>query len=123
MWKLAIPATKPVQLVATADIGFFAAQAFLDLEKYNGRVLSLAGDELTFSQAEIVFKEKTGKELPRTFGIVAWVLLKAVKELGLMFKWLAEMGGAADIVDLREMHPDLMTFGDWLEKESFFVRS
>ena len=122
LWKFAIPATKPVQFVATADIGFFAAQAFLNLEQYNGRVLSLAGDELTFPQAEIMFKEKIGKELPRTFGIVSWALIKAVKEIKLMFKWLAEVGAAADIVELRKMHPSLMTFGDWLEKESGFVK-
>ena len=122
LWKSAIPPTKPVQLIATADIGFFAVQAFLHSEEYNGRVLSLAGDELTFPQAEMVFKEKMGKELPRTFGIVAWVLLKAVKEIGLMFKWLADVGSAADIFELRRMHPDLMTFDNWLERESAFVK-
>ena len=122
LWKFAIPPTTPVQFVATADIGFFGAKAFLDSEEYNGRVLSLAGDELTFPQAEMVFKEKMGVELPRTFGIVAWALLKAVKELRLMFKWLADVGSAADIVELRRMYPDLMTFDDWLEKEGAFVR-
>ena len=122
LWKFAIPPTTPVQFVATADIGFFGAQAFLNSEEYNGRVLSLAGDELTFPQAEMVFKEKTGMELPRTFGIVAWALLKMVKELRLMFKWLADVGSAADIVELRRMYPDLMTFADWLEKEGAFVR-
>ena len=122
LWKFAIPPTTPVQLIATADIGFFAAQAFLHSEEYGGRVLSLSGDELTFSQAEMVFQEKMGMSLPRTFGIVAWALLKGVKEIRLMFEWLASVGSAADIVELRRMYPGLMTFGDWLEKESAFVR-
>ena len=64
MWKFAIPATKPLQLVATADISYFAVQAFLN----------------------------------------------------------SDVGSAADIVELRKMHPGLMTFGDWLEKESVRVR-
>lgn len=39
---------KPLQLVATSDIGYFGAEAFLNPNKYEGKGISLAGDELTF---------------------------------------------------------------------------
>ncbi|BCS03103.1 uncharacterized protein AKAW2_61367S [Aspergillus luchuensis] len=42
-FKMAL-AGKPLQLVATSDIGYFAAEAFLNPEKYKGRAISLAGD-------------------------------------------------------------------------------
>ena len=58
MWKYAMPDTKTLQFIATSDIGFFAAQAFLSPAAFNNRVLSLAGDELTFAQAEKVFMER-----------------------------------------------------------------
>lgn len=37
---------KPLQMVATSDIGDFAAEGFLHPETYMGQGLSLAGDEL-----------------------------------------------------------------------------
>ncbi|XRM43824.1 hypothetical protein ABZX51_006978 [Aspergillus tubingensis] len=42
-FKMAL-AGKPLQLVATSDIGYFGAEAFLNPEKYKGRAISLAGD-------------------------------------------------------------------------------
>lgn len=40
---------KPLQMVATKDIGFFEDQAFLHSEPYQNKVVSLARDELTFN--------------------------------------------------------------------------
>jgi uncharacterized protein YbjT (DUF2867 family) len=122
MWKFGLPATKSLQLIATTDIGFFAAQAFLKPEDYRCYALSLAGDELTFAEAESIFIKKTSTKLPRTFDIVAWGLLWGSKELRSMFKWFADVGYAADVVELRKMHPGLMNLGNWLEKESEFMR-
>ncbi|MBW0461191.1 hypothetical protein O181_000906 [Austropuccinia psidii MF-1] len=49
---------KPLQLVATSDIGFFGAEGFLHPEKYAGKSLSLAGDELTYDEFEKIFQQK-----------------------------------------------------------------
>ena len=122
MWKYAIPAATPLQFIALADVGYFVRQAFLKPDEYSNRVLVLAGDELTYAQATKVFREKTGKELPRTFVVIAWAILKGVKPIKLMFKWFVDVGTSVDIPGLRKIHPELMTFGDWLEKKSGFVR-
>jgi uncharacterized protein YbjT (DUF2867 family) len=121
-WWAGLPENIQLQLVATTDIGYFAAQALIKPEEYKGRKLSLAGDELTYNQANQVFKEKLRKDMPTTFGFVGWLLLKLVKELGLMFKWFAEVQYAADIKELKSIHPHLMTLGDWLEKESGWAK-
>lgn len=113
---------KPLQLVATSDIGFFAAEGFLNPEKYAGKGLSLAGDELTYDQFAKIFQQKTGQSIPTTYGFLASIVMASMKDFGYMFKWFHDEGYKADIPELKRMNPDLKDFGTWLEKESEFVR-
>jgi hypothetical protein len=46
--------------------------------------------------------------------------LWAVKEVGIMFKWFKDEGYGANIEELKKIHPGLLDFGIWLEKESKF---
>ncbi|OJJ95116.1 hypothetical protein ASPACDRAFT_1883731 [Aspergillus aculeatus ATCC 16872] len=118
-WQMALKG-KPLQLIATSDIGFFAAQAFLHPEESQGKAFSLAGDELTYDQMATIFKQKTGKDVPTTFRIPVKLMMMAVKELGVMFKWFHDEGYGAEINALRKLNPDLKDFGTWLETESGF---
>ncbi|KAK3393444.1 NmrA-like family protein [Podospora didyma] len=119
-WGMAVR-EKPLQLVAVSDIGFFAAQAFLNPAEYKGRGVSLAGDEVTLEQVKSVFEAKTGKKLASTNGIFPWLLMKMMKDFGVMFKWFHEQGYAADIEKLRVINPGMKDFGAWLETESDFA--
>ncbi|KAF7885006.1 hypothetical protein EAF00_010824 [Botryotinia globosa] len=114
-WCASLAPTTKLQLVATADIGYFAAQALLNPKEYTGRAISLAGDELTFGEANEIFESRLGKDIPRTFNFVGSTLLWAIKDFGLMFSWFEERGYAADIKALRKEHPGLQSFGDWLK--------
>lgn len=116
-WKLVIK-SRPLQLVATDDIGVFAAKSFIDPEKYKGRCISLAGDELTYEQMQKVFVAKTGAEAPRTLDIVARGVLWMSKEMGTMFSFFEREGYGADIKALKEDHPELMDLGAWLGKRA-----
>jgi len=118
-WKMRLKG-KPLQLVATSDIGFFAAAAFMNPEASKNHAFSLAGDELTFDEMASTFKSMTGKNVPMTFRFPAWLMLTAVKELGVMFKWFYDQGYRADIPALKKIHPGLKTFGDWLKEDSLF---
>ncbi|KAF9691024.1 hypothetical protein EKO04_011266 [Ascochyta lentis] len=111
---------KPLQLIATSDIGFFAAEAFTKPEEYKGQKLSLAGDELTYTQFKTIFAEKTGQSLPTTFRFLAAAINMMVKDLGLMFKWFKDVGYGADISKVRRMNPNLKDFGAWLKEDSQF---
>ncbi|KAF4339429.1 nucleoside-diphosphate-sugar epimerase family [Fusarium beomiforme] len=119
-WKLVVK-TKPLQLVTVTDVGVAGAQAFLQPEKYAGRAVSLAGDELTLEEFERIFKEKTGRDLPYTYILVVYPIMAMVKELGYMFKWFKDQGFDADLKALRKEYPELMKFGTWLETESDFA--
>lgn len=90
--KVALDKNRPLQLIACADIGHFAAQALMNPDKYKGRAISLAGDEFTFDQAAAVFKQKIGGGIPTTYGVVDSLTLMALKDIGTMFKWMSSEG-------------------------------
>lgn len=112
---------KPLQFVCVDDIGHFAAEAFFEPEKYKNRAISLAGDEMTPAQAQQIFKEKTGEDLPEAYSIFATGLLWMVTDVRLMFKWFHDEGYGVDIQALRREHPALMDFGTYLDKKSGFT--
>jgi uncharacterized protein YbjT (DUF2867 family) len=111
---------KPLQLIATEDIGLFAAKAFNNPAQYQGRSISLAADEMNFKDAKKVFKETLGYNMPETFGFVGSGLKFAIKELGTMFSWFKTDGYGADIQQLRKEEPKLQDFKTWLKNSSGF---
>ncbi|KAK9370367.1 hypothetical protein V1509DRAFT_343648 [Lipomyces kononenkoae] len=120
-WKSHIPAEKRLQLVATEDIGHFASQALAYPDVWSGRALTIASDELTFSEANEIFKSVTGTStgMPTTNWLIGWAIVNLVKELRTMFKFFAKEGYAADIEALRKIYPQLHDFKTWLRQSSF----
>jgi uncharacterized protein YbjT (DUF2867 family) len=115
-------ADKPLQLISTRDIGIFGARVIADPVSYNGRAISLAGDELTFAQAKQVFEKTFGYDIPVTFSIIGTGMQYLAKEMGTMFAWFKVEGFGADIGALREEYPKLQDFGTWLKESSAFTR-
>jgi uncharacterized protein YbjT (DUF2867 family) len=110
---------KPLQLVATEDIGEVAADAFLRPEDYKGKAISLAGDEVTYQQLADIFREKTGSDVPQTWDILARLIVATSKEMGTMFSFFEKEGYAADIEALRRQYPHLKDLRTWLETSSY----
>ncbi|KAF1852220.1 NmrA-like family protein [Cucurbitaria berberidis CBS 394.84] len=119
-WKTSLREDQKLQLVATSDIGFFAAKAFMEPEENKNKKIPIAGDELTYSQYQDIFEKKTGQTLPTTYGFAASAILWMVNDLGYMFKWFGDVGYGVDIPSLKKVHPELKDFGTWLETESEF---
>ncbi|KHN98013.1 nucleoside-diphosphate-sugar epimerase family protein [Metarhizium album ARSEF 1941] len=120
-WRDAIK-SRPLQLISTDDIGAFAALSFMEPERFAGKSISLAGDEMTYAQLEQVFREKTGAPPPTTFGFVAWLILQLSVEMKTMFRFFETEGYGADIAAVRELDPDVKDLSRWLEG-SVFVKS
>ncbi|KAL8754595.1 MAG: hypothetical protein Q9199_004232 [Rusavskia elegans] len=118
-WKVTLPPpqNQKVQFIATEDVGWFAAQAFLKPEEYADRALSLAGDEISYAEADETFKAKLGYSMPLTFGPLARLGLWASRDFGTMFDFFREEGFGADIEGLRRMNPGMMRFAEWVEKK------
>ena len=120
-WKMAVK-EKPLQLISVDDIGAVAAQAFLRPDQWKNRAISLAGDELTIDQAGEIFKKHTGEDLPWTYQFICSLLTWAVKDMGYMFSWFYDIGYAANIEEVRKIHPGLKDFETWLVTDSQFAK-
>ncbi|KAH3915671.1 hypothetical protein HBI56_146800 [Parastagonospora nodorum] len=112
--------TKKMQLIATSDIGEFAAKAFVnaDQEEFRDKSISLAGDELTFSEMKAIFEKKTGETLPTTYAWIAGLIQWLAKDFGYMMKWMRRDGFGVDVAGMRKRNPEMKDFETWLETES-----
>ena len=126
MWR-SIPSSKPLQFISTVDIGHIAAMAFQnpDSPDYKNQAISIAGAELNYQQANEIFKANLpgAGNIPQTFGILGSLIRHHVKEVRTMIDWLEKVGAGASLEETRRLHPDVMDFGTWLEKESVFRNS
>ncbi|KAF4331588.1 nucleoside-diphosphate-sugar epimerase family [Fusarium beomiforme] len=114
---------KPLQWVATSDIGFFAAQAFTNPEAWNRKAVGLAGDELTLEELNKTFEKVTGRSAATTFSLLGKALKYGVPEIGNMVKWFKDEGYKADIAELKKTHPHIMSMEEWLRKSKFVANT
>ncbi|MDI3389881.1 NmrA/HSCARG family protein [Streptomyces sp. B-S-A8] len=106
LMELPVKPDKPIQLIASDDIGHFAADAFDDPEKFIGKQIELAGDEITFVEIAAVYERLTNTP----------TRLEPQPIEDRMFEWFAEEGYQADIPALRRQHPGLLTLEQFLSR-------
>ncbi|MGH8876293.1 MAG: NmrA/HSCARG family protein [Stackebrandtia sp.] len=105
-----------VQLIATSDIGLFAADAFDDPATWLDRQVELAGDELTGPQMAEAFERVSG--IPTRYQqLPIEPLRKARDDLASMFDWFNREGYRADLPELRRIRPDLVNLETWLRTD------
>lgn len=104
--SLPVDPARPMQFISTDDIGAFAADAFEQPDRFIGRQIELAGDELTFPQVAEVYQRVTG--VPTR--------LEALPIQERMFQWFAEAGYQADIPALRRHRPRMLTLEQFLRR-------
>jgi uncharacterized protein YbjT (DUF2867 family) len=111
---------KKLQLIATSDVGRFAANAFInaDKEEYRNKSMSLAGDEMTYKEMKAMFEKKTGESLPTTYTWIAGLIQWMSKDFGYMMKWMRTDGFGVHVAGMRKRNPEMKDFETWLETES-----
>jgi uncharacterized protein YbjT (DUF2867 family) len=109
---LALPATQPLQQVATVDVAAFAVLALERPEVFVGERIELAGDELTGPEAARRLGRVAGRELE-----FEQVELAELPSPGLarLFEWLAHEPIDVDIEALRASYPQVgwHSLEDW----------
>ncbi|CVK94821.1 related to nucleoside-diphosphate-sugar epimerases [Fusarium mangiferae] len=113
---------KPLQWIATSDIGVFAAEVFNDHERFAKKAIGIAGEELTFSDMNLVFKQVTGHGIGTTFRVLGKALKAGVKEVGTMLDCFKAEGYNADIQLAKSIHPNVKGFREWLKQDSAFTQ-
>ncbi|ERS97642.1 hypothetical protein HMPREF1624_05813 [Sporothrix schenckii ATCC 58251] len=121
------PSTK-LQLVATSDIGRWAAKsieaALADqadgtaVSPYANRAIGLAGDNLTLGEARAIFQRVVGHPTPWALWIVGKLVLLLVPDIKTMFTWFDEEGYGVDIAARQGEAPGVSSFETWLRNES-----
>jgi uncharacterized protein YbjT (DUF2867 family) len=113
--SMGLDSDKPLQMIAVNDIGAFAALAFDNPDKFMGRAIEIAGDELTELKMTAVLADVIG----RPVSIVEPEGPPAFPDMIKMFEWFNKEGYEADLPALRAMHPTLMTFETWLRQNGW----
>ena len=105
---------KPFQMIDAEDIGVFAAMALEDPDKWIGRDVDLAGDELTMPEIAGTFSRVIGRDVD--YFQVPWEGFEEQmgEEYAVMYRWFNDHGYEADIAGLREEHPGLASFEQYL---------
>jgi uncharacterized protein YbjT (DUF2867 family) len=89
------PATV-LQMIAVADIGKYAARAFTDAERLNGRAFDIAGDARTLPETAEVLGRAFGRQI-NYVRIPLEEVRKNSEDFALMLDWFDKVGYDADI--------------------------
>jgi len=109
---------KGLQSIAVEDIAAFAALAFAEPEKYLGRTLELAGDELTELQTAQVFSKVISRPV-KLVGPSGGAGRRSGEEMKAMYAFFNGEGYVADIPALRRLHPGLLSLEQYLRKNAW----
>lgn len=111
-----MPADRKMQLVSVKDIGVMTAMALLDRQAWKGRAVGIAGDELTFAEADEVFRSIVGSGMPRLWNIPSLALRWGVEDARMSMGWFERVGFGVDINALRREGIKLQRFGEWVRE-------
>jgi uncharacterized protein YbjT (DUF2867 family) len=113
--RMAITESTRLQMIAVDDLGRIVAEMFAEPQRYLGRQVEVAGDELTGAEVADVFAKATG--LPATFEEQPLAEVQAFSEdTAKMFAWFQAEGYRADLAAMRTTYPGLTTLEQWLRR-------
>ncbi|WFP62140.1 NmrA family NAD(P)-binding protein [Mesorhizobium sp. WSM4904] len=110
----ALPAKRPLQLVALADIGAFVAALAERRESVFGKRFDFAGDELPGEEQARILSQAIGR--PITYQEIPIAVARQQSEdAAAMFEWFDRIGYDVDIAALRKHFPEVRwhSFADW----------
>jgi len=112
--NMAMKADTKLQMIAVDDIGAISAKIFDNPEKFIGKEIELAGDELTMPEVAELYETNTGKktefvELPVS------VIRTNSAEMADMFQWFIDKGYEADLKTQKDLFGKTISFKEWLQ--------
>jgi uncharacterized protein YbjT (DUF2867 family) len=108
-----------LQQISVEDIGAFATMAFQNPSKWSGRIVELAGEELTIQRVAETLSRVIGHNVKHVQ--VPWDQFRqnAGEEMTKMYRWFQDVGYHVDIASLRREYPKLesleqvLRYQDW----------
>jgi uncharacterized protein YbjT (DUF2867 family) len=116
-----VRADKRYQLIATDDIGAFAAAVFDRGDEMIGQAIEIAGDELTNLEIAATFSRVMGRPIKFTRLPLLIIRIGGGPGVSLMYKWFNQHGYEADIPRLKQTFPEVRLTGleDWIRHEGW----
>ncbi|MGA3061516.1 MAG: NmrA/HSCARG family protein [Candidatus Bathyarchaeia archaeon] len=108
---------KPLQMIAVQDIGKWVAHMFLNRERFLGKAVEIAGDEVDFTKMATAYKKVYGKtpmdvQPPQPSPPSRPTL--PFGDFEKMFTWINTYGYKADLEMNRREIPDLLTYEQFI---------
>jgi uncharacterized protein YbjT (DUF2867 family) len=109
-----MPAERPLALIATMDIGAFAALVLARPDEFAGRRVDLAADERTGLEIAAILGAACGREVCYEEVPIEYAEAHS-PDLAAMFRYFTEAGLDVDIAGLRRDHPEIgwHSLPDW----------
>jgi uncharacterized protein YbjT (DUF2867 family) len=85
-----------LQMIAVADIGKYAARAFVDAEKFRNREIDIAGDSKSMAETADIFSRAFGRKITYV-QIPIDEVRKNSEDFAIMLEWFERVGYSADI--------------------------
>ncbi len=117
-----LPMEIGLQSISVRNIGEFAALAFAQKNRFLGRRINIAGDELTGPGYADVIARVSGREI--TYSEVPIEQVRAMSEdMALMYEWFVRIGYSVPIAELKREYPEVNweSFAEWAARQDWSV--
>lgn len=116
---LPLDPNRSLQQISVEDIGAFAVVAFQNPNRWQGRTLELAAEELTMLKVADLLSRALGRSVK--YVQVAWDQFRqnAGEEMTRMYRWFNDVGYKVDIAALRREYPSLATLEQTLQHQDW----
>lgn len=104
--QLALPATRKLQQIALADIGGFAVVVVEQRERFLGKRIDIAGDELTGAKWAEILSRATGRRIEYWEQPLEQVRAWSA-DMAKMFEWFNRVGYSCDLAGLGRDYPQI----------------
>jgi uncharacterized protein YbjT (DUF2867 family) len=117
---MALPATRRLQQIAVDDIARFTTLVIERRERFFGKRVDIASDELTGSAVAATISEVSGRRVEYT-AVPVDAVRQQNEDVARMFEWFERVGYDADVVGLRSLYPEVQwhRFSDWARDHSW----
>ena len=108
---------KPLQMIAVQDIGKWVAHMFLNRERFLGKAVEIAGDEVDFPKMMAAYKKVYGKtpmDVQAPPSTSAPQSAFSIADFQKMLNWINTYGYKADLEMNRREIPDLLTYEQFI---------
>jgi uncharacterized protein YbjT (DUF2867 family) len=121
--SMAMPARRGLQQISVEDIASFTALVMENRDRFLGKRVNIAGDELDGARVAEIVSQVSGYQIDYAEADIG-ELLAMNQDLGKMFEWFNEVGYSADIPALRRDYPEVgwHTLEEWAQGQDWSAR-